>query len=230
MGKLSIVATPIGNLGDITFRAVETLKSADIILAEDTRITGKLLKHFEISPKILLPFFEGNEDRKLQDALKLMTVGEKHVALVSDAGTPLVSDPGYKLVREAIAHDVEVESIPGPTALIVALTLSGLPTNAFLFLGFLPKKEAHVRRLFMQTKDALRDIDQLKTLVFYESPYRLIRSLHLIKQVFGEVDLAIARELTKLHEEIRRESIEEAIKHFTKTVPKGELVVILSVN
>ncbi|MBI4029449.1 MAG: 16S rRNA (cytidine(1402)-2'-O)-methyltransferase [Candidatus Blackburnbacteria bacterium] len=229
MGKLSIVATPIGNLGDITYRAVQTLTDCDVILAEDTRTTAKLLAHFQIPHKKLISFFEGNEERKINFAIALLNEG-KHVVLVSESGTPLISDPGYKLVREVVNRGITVESTPGPTALISALTVSGLPTNAFLFLGFLPKKEAHAKRLFLLTRDTLRDMEQLKTVIFYESPYRLLKSLNLIKHVFGEAGVVVARELTKIHEEVRRGKISEVIAHFEKVRPRGELVILLTID
>lgn len=226
-GKLSIVATPIGNMEDITFRAIITLRKCDLILAEDTRTTGGLLKHYDITHKEVVSFFEGNEERKINFAITLLLQG-KHVALASESGTPTISDPGYKLVREAINAGVIVESIPGPTALISALTSSGLPTNAFLFLGFLPKKKSHAKKLLLQTKDSLQDIEQLKTVLFYESPHRLIKSLQLIKEVFGNADIVVARELTKMHEEVRRENVTQAIEHFETSKPRGEFVVLLS--
>lgn len=229
-GKLSIVATPIGNLEDITLRALRTLKECDLILAEDTRTTIGLLKHYDIPHKEIASFFEGNEDRKLDEVLRMLVVDEKHISLVSESGTPLVSDPGYKLVREAIKAGVKIESIPGPTALVAALTASGLPTNAFLFLGFLPKKEAHAKKLLIQTKDSLQDIEQLKTVLFYESPHRLIKSLQSIKHVFGDIEIVVARELTKIHEEVRRESVTGAIEHFERNKPRGEFTVLFFGN
>ncbi|OGY09095.1 MAG: 16S rRNA (cytidine(1402)-2'-O)-methyltransferase [Candidatus Blackburnbacteria bacterium RIFCSPHIGHO2_01_FULL_43_15b] len=227
-GKLSIVATPIGNLGDITYRAIQTLTECDVVLAEDTRTTVKLLAHYQIPHKELVSFFEGNEERKINFAITLLDEG-KHVVLVSESGTPLISDPGYKLVREAVNRGITVESVPGPTALISALTVSGLPTNAFLFLGFLPKKEAHVKRLFLITRDTLRDIEQLKTVIFYESPFRLLKTLNLVEQVFGEANIVVARELTKIHEEVRKGKVSEIIAHFEKVKPRGELVGLISV-
>jgi len=225
---LSIVATPIGNLGDITYRAIQTLTECDVVLAEDTRTTVKLLAHYQIPHKELVSFFEGNEERKINFAITLLDEG-KHVVLVSESGTPLISDPGYKLVREAVNRGITVESVPGPTALISALTVSGLPTNAFLFLGFLPKKEAHVKRLFLITRDTLRDIEQLKTVIFYESPFRLLKTLNLVEQVFGEANIVVARELTKIHEEVRKGKVSEIIAHFEKVKPRGELVGLISV-
>ena len=225
---MSIVATPIGNLGDITYRAIQTLTECDVVLAEDTRTTVKLLAHYQIPHKELVSFFEGNEERKINFAITLLDEG-KHVVLVSESGTPLISDPGYKLVREAVNRGITVESVPGPTALISALTVSGLPTNAFLFLGFLPKKEAHVKRLFLITRDTLRDIEQLKTVIFYESPFRLLKTLNLVEQVFGEANIVVARELTKIHEEVRKGKVSEIIAHFEKVKPRGELVGLISV-
>ena len=225
---MSIVATPIGNLGDITYRAIQTLTECDVVLAEDTRTTVKLLAHYQIPHKELVSFFEGNEERKINFAITLLDEG-KHVVVVSESGTPLISDPGYKLVREAVNRGITVESVPGPTALISALTVSGLPTNAFLFLGFLPKKEAHVKRLFLITRDTLRDIEQLKTVIFYESPFRLLKTLNLVEQVFGEANIVVARELTKIHEEVRKGKVSEIIAHFEKVKPRGELVGLISV-
>jgi len=225
-GKLSIVATPIGNMGDITYRAVVTLRKCDLILAEDTRTTIGLLKHYDIPHKEVVSFFEGNEDRKFDEVIQMLLGQDKHVALVSESGTPLISDPGYKLVRDAARAGVLVESIPGPTALISALTVSGLPTNAFAFLGFLPKKESHARKLLIQTKDSLHDIDQLKTVVFYESPHRLIKTLQLVKEVFGDIEVVVARELTKIHEEVRQENVSQSIEYFTKNRPRGEFTIL----
>src|SRR3989338_2206060 len=227
-GKLSIVATPIGNLGDITYRAIQTLTECDVVLAEDTRTTVKLLAHYQIPHKELVSFFEGNEERKINFAITLLDEG-KHVVLVSESGTPLISDPGYKLVREAVNRGITVESVPGPTALISALTVSGLPTNAFLFFCFLPKKEEHVKRMFLITRDTLRDIEQLKTVIFYESPFRLLKTLNLVEKVFGEANIVVARELTKIHEEVRKGKVSEIIAHFEKVKPRGELVGLISV-
>ena len=215
-------------MGDITYRAIQTLTECDVVLAEDTRTTVKLLAHYQIPHKELVSFFEGNEERKINFAITLLDEG-KHVVLVSESGTPLISDPGYKLVREAVNRGITVESVPGPTALISALTVSGLPTNAFLFLGFLPKKEAHVKRLFLITRDTLRDIEQLKTVIFYESPFRLLKTLNLVEQVFGEANIVVARELTKIHEEVRKGKVSEIIAHFEKVKPRGELVGLISV-
>ncbi|MAG59399.1 16S rRNA (cytidine(1402)-2'-O)-methyltransferase [Candidatus Woesebacteria bacterium] len=219
MSKLYIISTPIGNLEDITFRAIRTLGKADTILAEDTRSTQNLLKHYDIQNKKLISFFDGNEEKRIPEAIDLLKAG-KDIVLVSESGTPLVSDPGYKLVRETIQSGIQVEAIPGPTAAIVALTVSGLPPDKFTFLGFLPKKEGKARK----TLEELRPSQG--TIILYESPYRVVKTLQLIKEVFGDIDIAAARELTKIHEEVRREKVSRSIDHFTKTKPKGEFVIL----
>lgn len=230
MGKLFIVATPIGNLTDITLRALETLKNSDLILAEDTRTTQKLLSHYDIYGKKPLSFFEGNEDRRTPEVLSMLQNTQQNIALVSESGMPLISDPGYKLVREVIKLGIPLEVIPGPTALTTALVVSGLPPNAFIFLGFLPRKESHVRKLFKNLKEGYVHIPQIKTAIFYESPHRLLATLHLIKDVFNSVDIVVARELTKVHEEIIRKPVTNAIEHFTKNNPRGEFVVLFSME
>ncbi len=230
MGKLHIVATPIGNLADITLRALETLKSADLILAEDTRTTQKLLAHYEIRNKKLLSFFEGNEERRTAEVLAMLQTTDRSIALVSESGMPLISDPGYKLVREVIKLEIPVEVIPGPAALTTALVVSGLPPNAFIFLGYLPRKESHVKKLFLGIKEASAHTPQIKTVIFYESPHRLLRTLQLVKDVFGDVELAVARELTKIHEEIVRKNITETVEYFTENKPRGEFVVLFSLE
>lgn len=230
MGKLFIVATPIGNLADITLRVLETLKNADLILAEDTRTTQGLLSHYNIQDKKLLSFFEGNEARRTPEVLSWLQTTEQNITLVSESGMPLISDPGYKLVREAIKLNIPVETIPGPTALTTALSVSGLPPNAFIFLGYLPRKESHVKKLFSGIKEASAHTPQIKTIIFYESPHRLLQTLQLIKGVFGDVDTAAARELTKVHEEVIRKPITDAIEHFTKNIPRGEFVVLFSLE
>lgn len=230
MGKLYLVATPIGNLADITLRAIETLKDADLILAEDTRTTQNLLTHYNIHGKKLLSFFEGNEDRRSPEILGALRSTQQNIALVSESGMPLISDPGYKLVREAIKSGIPVEVIPGPTALTTALVVSGLPPNAFIFLGYLPRKESHTKNLFENLKEGYLHIPQVKTVIFYESPHRLVRTLQLIKDIFGNVEVAVARELTKIHEEIIRNRVAGVIEHFTKNIPRGEFVVLFSLE
>lgn len=222
-GKLVLVATPIGNLEDISLRALRTLQDADVILAEDTRALQNLLFRHDIAAKSVLSFFEGNEERRILQVLRML--GEdKTIALVSESGTPLISDPGYKLVREAISRGIEVESIPGPTALIAALTVSALPPDKFIFLGFLPKKPGKARKLLENSKNLGY------TTILYESPHRLLRTLHLIEELFGDIKIVIARELTKVHKEVRREKVSKTIVHFNEVKPRGEFVVLFSLD
>ncbi len=240
MGTLYIVSTPIGNLKDITLRALEVLASVDYILCEDTRVTGKLLSHLEIS-KRMVSFGDFNEESKKEQIIAELLNGT-NIALVSDAGTPLISDPGFKLVRDGARAGVQIESIPGPSAAVCALTVSGLPTDKFLFVGYLPKKDGkrlevlrkltvfHQRHaeLVSASNDKIpkrvRD-DSLKcTVICYESPFRLLRTLADIKEVFGDIDVVVCRELTKMHEEVFRGIVGEALEHFKN--PRGEFVVL----
>jgi len=221
-GILYVISTPIGNLGDITKRAVETLKNLDILLVEDTRVSGKLLKNFDIDEK-MISFNEYSEKTKTASIISLLKEG-KTVGIISDSGTPLISDPGLLLVREAIKNGIKVTAIPGPTALIYALSVSGLPTDKFIFLGYLPKKEGKRTNILKNLKKASEYITS--TVIFYESPYRLLAALRNINEVFGDVDIVICRELTKLHEEIRREKVTEAIIHFSEILPKGEFTIL----
>ena len=223
MGTLYIVATPIGNLKDITLRAIETLKSVDYILCEDTRVTGHLLNEHDID-KRMVAFNEFNEDAKLLQVLADLDASQS-IALVSDAGTPLVSDPGYKLVRDAIAKGIKVESIPGASAVIAALTVSGLAPDRFLYLGYLPKKDGKRKSLLADVK-ALRETFKT-TVIFYESPFRTLKTLEDLEEIFGDIDVVVCRELTKMHEEVRREKISVSIDHFSKTQPKGEFTVLI---
>ena len=228
MGTLYIVSTPIGNLKDITLRAIETLKQVDYILCEDTRVTGKLLKQYQIE-KLLVSFNEFNEDSKAASVIGDLTLGE-NIALVSDAGTPLISDPGYKLIRASIAAGVKIESIPGPSAVIAALAVSGKPPDKFLFLGYLPKKQGKRKQTLKALFAVLASMEDnhLKpTVIFYESPYRLVKALTDIKEVFGDVEIVVCRELTKLHEEVRREKISKSIEYFTKNAPRGEFTIVI---
>ena len=292
MAVLYIVSTPIGNLEDITLRALKVLFSVPVIAAEDTRRTGNLLDYFRKKENLLsevfvnqfqifnpinpsqpplekgrsnsppyeggvrgdlteqamrmakpryISFHEHNENQKIEEILQLLKDGVD-VALVSDGGTPLVSDPGFKLVREAVSKGVKVESIPGPSAAVAALTVSGLPTDKFLFVGYLPKKDGK-RKNFLQSlrnshpelisgskipkqvRDDKKGFIKL-TIIFYESPFRIVKMLESIKEVFGDIDIVICRELTKLHEGIRREKVSESILNFTKVAPKGEFVIL----
>lgn len=230
MGKLFIVATPIGNIADITLRAIETLKNSDAILAEDTRTAKKLLAHYGIHNKRLISFFEGNEERKTPEIIDQLLKPDNRIGIVSESGMPLISDPGYKLVREAISLGIPVEVIPGPTALITALVVSGLPPNAFIFLGYLPKKDGRAKNMLVGLKKVSDSMVPVKTAVIYESPHRLLRTLKLIKEIFGNEEIVIARELTKLHEEILRENVDKLIARFEEETPRGEFVVLFRMS
>ena len=222
MSKLFIVPTPIGNLGDITFRAIETLKSVDIILAEDTRTSLKLLKHYKINSKIE-SYHMHNEHKKADYIINKISEGNT-IALISDAGTPSISDPGFLLVRECIKNNIEIECLPGATALITALVISGLPSDKFLFEGFLPAKKGRTKRLKELSNEK-------KTIIFYESPHRILKTLKDFSNYFSpEKQVSVSREITKIYENTFRGTIEESIEHFEKNKPKGEFVIVLSTN
>jgi 16S rRNA (cytidine1402-2'-O)-methyltransferase len=217
MGTLFLVATPIGNLEDLSARALRTLRQVRLIAAEDTRVTRKLLSHFDVHTP-LVSYFEHNKLTRLQAILGRL--GEGDVALVSDAGTPGLNDPGYELVRSALEAGHDVSPVPGPASPMAALVCSGLPTDAFLYLGYLPRKKSERRA-------ALTRIAELPyTLIFLESPHRLLESLEDLREVLGERKMALARELTKLHEEIWRGTPSEAAIHFKQ--PRGEFVLVVS--
>jgi 16S rRNA (cytidine1402-2'-O)-methyltransferase len=216
---LYLVATPIGNLGDISLRALETLRQVDVVASEDTRKTGRLLKHFEIS-KPQIAFHEHNEAKSGRKIINLLAEG-KSVAVVTDAGTPGISDPGYSIVQRAVAENLPVTMIPGPTALIMALVLSGLPAHAFTFRGFAPRKSGK-RHRFLAV-----DADSPHTLVFYESPYRLKAFLADALAVYGDRQTAVCNELTKLYESVQRGSLSQLIAHFEDEEPRGEYVVVI---
>src|SRR5690554_636765 len=219
MGKLILVPTPIGNLGDITLRALEVLKAVDAVLAEDTRTSGRLLKHYEIDQK-LIPFHAHNEHRMVERIVERIAGGDR-LALITDAGSPGISDPGFLLVRACVEAGLEVESLPGATAFIPALTNSGFPTERFIFEGFLPPKKGRNKRL-----EGL--VDEPRTMVFYESPHRIVKTLLLMSQFYGEDRPAsVSREITKLYEETLRGTIGELIQHFETTPPKGEMVIVI---
>lgn len=219
MGKLFLVPTPIGNLGDMTFRAVETLNQVDLILAEDTRTSTKLLKHFNIQ-KPLVSFHMHNEHRKLSEVISKLISGYT-IAVISDAGTPGISDPGFLLVREAIANEVEVECLPGSTALIPALVQSGLSTERFVFEGFLPPKKGRKKRF-----ENL--VDETRTIILYESPHKILKTLNQLIDFFGpERAVSVSRELSKMYEETFRGTLIEAIEYFSLHIPKGEFVICL---
>jgi len=216
MPTLYVVATPIGNLEDITLRALRVLKEVDLIAAEDTRKTRKLLSHYGIKTP-LTSYHEGNERTKL--AYLLNQLGERDVALVSEAGMPGLSDPGYELIRAAIEQNTSVVPIPGPSAILTALAISGLPTSQFSYLGFLPRKKGERRRLLESLANESR------TLVAFESPHRLLVTLKDLAETFGDRKIVICRELTKFYEEIFRGKISEAIDHFPE--PRGEFTLII---
>lgn len=218
-GTLYLVATPIGNLSDITLRALEILKTVDVVACEDTRHTGLLLKHFEIK-KQLQSFHEHSKDSKRFLLIDLLQSG-KSVALVSDAGTPLVSDPGFPLVRQAIENDIRVESIPGPSAVISALIVSGFACEPFAFFGYLPNKEKKRRETLESVKN------EEKTLIFYESPFRLVKALKEIAEIFKTRRIAVVRELTKKFEETVRGTADEVFCHFEKRKIQGEFVIVI---
>ena len=217
---LFIVPTPIGNLEDITLRAIRVLKEVDVVLAEDTRKSGVLLKHLEIS-KPMQSYYAFNEQRVINGIIERLLSGEK-MALISDAGTPAISDPGYLLVNTCLENNIKVECLPGATAFVPALVKSGLPTDAFVFEGFLPQKKGRKTKIesFLEEK---------RTMVFYESPYRLLKTLTKFAEVFGlERKVSVSRELTKIYEETINGSLEEVITYFTNKKIKGEIVIILA--
>lgn len=220
MAKLFIVPTPIGNLDDITLRAVKTLGAADVVLAEDTRTTQVLLKHLGLEKK-LWSHHKFNEHAAVEAVAQTIEGGE-NIALVSDAGTPGISDPGFLLVRTCIEHGIEVETLPGATAFVPALVNSGLPCDRFCFEGFLPHKKGRTKKL---QKLATEE----RTLIFYESPYRLVKTLAQFAETFGPNRRAsVSRELTKKFEETRRGTLEELTEYFTENEPKGEIVLVVA--
>ena len=220
MGKLFIVPTPIGNLKDITFRAIEVLKKVDLILAEDTRTSGKLLKHFEINTPTQSHHM--HNEHKTVDTIVQKLLGEANIALISDAGTPAISDPGFLLTRACLENNIEVECLPGATAFVPALVNSGLPNDKFVFEGFLPVKKGRQTRLKLLAEET-------RTIIFYESPHKLIKTLTNFCEYFGEDrQVSVSRELTKLYEETIRGTAKEVLDHYTNKPPKGEIVIIVS--
>lgn len=221
MGILYIVPTPVGNLEDITFRAVNVLKEADLVLAEDTRTTGILLKHLGIGDKKMLPHHKFNEHGAAAAICGRIFSGQT-VALVSDAGTPGISDPGFLLARECASQGIEVRTLPGATACIPAIVSSGLPCDRFCFEGFLPQKKGRHTRLQALSEES-------RTMVFYESPRRLVRTLEQFAEIFGaDRECSVAREISKLHEEHRRGSLASVLEHFRNNEPLGEIVIVLA--
>jgi 16S rRNA (cytidine1402-2'-O)-methyltransferase len=220
MGKLYLVPTPIGNLEDMTLRAIRILREVDVILAEDTRTSGKLLQHFEISTPMQSHHMH-NEHKTVDALVRRMQAGET-VALISDAGTPAISDPGFLLTRASVENGIEVNCLPGATAFVPALVNSGLPNDKFIFEGFLPIKKGRQTRLKFLAEET-------RTMVFYESPHKLLKTLANFVEYFGaERAVSVSRELTKLYEETIRGSVEEVLTHFTEKPPKGEIVIVVS--
>jgi 16S rRNA (cytidine1402-2'-O)-methyltransferase len=217
--KLYIVPTPIGNLDDITIRAIDTLKNSDLILSEDTRHAKKLLSHYKISTKVK-SYHLNNEHKKVDEYVELM-LQDKIISLITDAGTPCISDPGFLLVREAIKKEIQITCLPGPTALIPALVLSGLSSDAFIFEGFLPRKKGRKSKLYEISQNT-------KTSILYESPFRIIKTLSDMKETIGsERKIAIVREISKIYEEVFRGTIEEAILEYNERTIKGEFVICI---
>ena len=220
MGMLYVIPTPVGNLEDITMRAVRLLKEADFVLAEDTRTSSKLLKHLDIQVP-MYSHHKFNEHKTSASVVERIRDCAGHVALISDAGTPAISDPGFMLVRECVRSGVEVQCLPGATAFVPALVCSALPCDKFVFEGFLPQKKGRQTRLnFLK--------EEQRTIIFYESPYRVVKTLTQLAEVFGgERQAAAVREISKLHEECVRDSLSELVEHFTKNEPRGEFVLLV---
>ncbi|MDC1034166.1 16S rRNA (cytidine(1402)-2'-O)-methyltransferase [Flavobacteriaceae bacterium] len=217
--QLFIVPTPIGNMGDITIRAIETLKNSDLILAEDTRHAKKLLSEYKISTKVN-SYHLNNEHKKVNDYIELMSSGQK-ISLITDAGTPCISDPGFLLIREAIKKEIIITCLPGPTALIPALVLSGLPSENFLFEGFLPRKKGRKTKLLELAQNT-------RTTIIYESPYRVVKTLTEFLEYLGEDrQISLSREISKIYEETFRGSVVEAVKYFSNKKIKGEFVICI---
>lgn len=219
MSKLYLIPTPVGNLEDITLRAKRLLSEVDLILAEDTRKTGFLLKHFEIS-KPMRSYHKFNEHKSVEPIIEMILSGQT-LAVVTDAGTPGISDPGFLLVRECVKNNIEIETLPGATAFVPALVNSGLPSERFTFEGFLPPKKGRQKRLeFLKEEE--------RTMIFYESPYRLLKTLTDLKNHFGaERQICVSRELTKLHEENTRGTIDELLAYYSEKPIKGEIVIVV---
>lgn len=217
-GVLHLVSTPIGNMEDITYRAVDTLKKVSLVAAEDTRTSKKLFKHYMISTK-LISFYEHNKYSRIPKLIGHLKRGND-LAIISDAGTPGISDPAYRIVRESLKNEIRITSVPGATAVISALVSSGLPTDRFIFEGFLPPKKGRKKRL-----EGIKDLDA--TIVYYESPRRLARTLNDLEIVLGDRPAVVARELTKLYEEYSRGTISELRKYYEKNIPKGEIVILV---
>lgn len=239
IGTLSIIATPVGNMDDITIRSIKTLFSVDAIVCEDTRKTGQLLRelqkrHSELAVpqngekfQRMMSYYEENELSRIPEVISALKSG-LHIALVSDAGTPTVSDPGFKLVRECIKEGIAIDSLPGPSSVVLALTLSGLPTDKFTFLGYPPRKPGHRKDFFMNAKKSQESMSS--TMIYFEAPHRMVQILEELLEAFGDTQIVICREMTKLHQEIRRELISQSLVHFKKVAPRGEFVLVINLN
>jgi 16S rRNA (cytidine1402-2'-O)-methyltransferase len=232
MGTLYIVSTPIGNLQDISLRALKTLFNVDVVACEDTRRTGlllqKLVDEFAENPAdkkkpMLLSYYEQIEAQRIPEIIEYLSGGHD-VALISDAGTPLISDPGFKLVRECLVQKIKVESVPGASSVLTALTSSGLPTDKFTFVGYPPHKSGHRMTFYENIKKAQEILNT--TVIMFEAPHKIKKTLDELLSSFGDIEIVITRELTKIHEEVRHEKISEAQKHFQKTTPRGEFVLL----
>jgi 16S rRNA (cytidine1402-2'-O)-methyltransferase len=220
MGKLFIVPTPIGNMEDITFRAVRVLQEVDLILAEDTRTSSKLLQHYNIDTPMQSHHMH-NEHRMVERLIERLLAGE-NLALISDAGTPAISDPGFLLTRACVQNNIEVDCLPGPTAFVPALVNSGLPNDKFVFEGFLPVKKGRQTRLALLGEES-------RTIIFYESPYKLVRTLTQFIDFFGpERPVSVSREISKMYEETIRGTVGQVLEHYTQNPPKGEIVIVLA--
>jgi|TARA_B100000959_G_scaffold248122_1_gene274800 16S rRNA (cytidine1402-2'-O)-methyltransferase len=220
-GILYLVSTPIGNLGDMTHRGIEILNSVPLVAAEDTRQSRKLFSHYSITTP-LISYFEHNRFSRIPRLMEHLNHG-KDLALITDAGTPGISDPAYRIVREAIEHSINVVSIPGPSAMLAALVASGLPTDRFIFEGFLPPKKGRKKRI-----EKVKGAEA--TIIYYESPHRLARSLRQFYEILGDRPAAVARELTKIHEEIKRGTLSELFAYYDQNKPKGECVILIGKN
>lgn len=240
MGILYIVSTPIGNFQDITIRAIKTLFDVDAIACEDTRRAGVLLSsirdlchkiygsgYVEKTKPQLMSYYDQIELKRIPEILSLLQ-GEKNVALISDAGTPAISDPGFKLIRECIKLGIRIEAIPGVSSIVTALSVSGLPTDKFIFLGYPPQKSGHRKTFFENIKKTKAFIKS--TVIIFASPHKIQRNLEELKNVFGDIEIVLCRELTKTYEEVRRERISESFLHFKKIPPKGEFVLLFNLH
>ena len=221
LGKLFVVGTPIGNLADITYRAIDVLNNVEFIFAEDTRVSKKLLNHYGIDKKIY-SYHDYSRDSEVVNLINILVDGS-NVALISDAGTPTISDPGYRLIRKCIKKGIDVIPIPGPSAVTAALSVAGLPSDSFTFIGFLPQKKGRVKKI-----EQLNDIEN--TIIVFESPHRILKTLNQFLEILGNRQVVIGRELTKLYEEIIRGNLKEVIQRISDKSLKGEIVIMIGKN